>query len=43
MLMHWEVKHITHRNYAFEMNGLALMDNGSPQMEICLSSFPRGN
>lgn len=30
--MHWELQHITHRNYALEMNGDAVMDNGSPQM-----------
>lgn len=27
--MHWELQHITHRNYAFEMNVDAVMDNGS--------------
>lgn len=30
--MHWELQHITHRNYAFETNGEAVMDNGSLQM-----------
>lgn len=27
--MHWELQHIAHRNYALEMNGDAVMDNGS--------------
>lgn len=32
MLMHREVQHITHRNYAFEMNEGAMMGNRSPQI-----------
>lgn len=30
--MHWELQHITHRHYALEMNGDALMDNVSQLM-----------
>lgn len=42
MLMHWLLQRISHRNYAFEMNGDAVMDNGSQHRDL-FKFGPRGN